>query len=316
MFTTKINIDNANEKLDYETRFFTLGSCFSDNIGNKLKKAFFDVEINPFGVLFNPISILKSIEILLEKKLFVEQDLFFHASLWGSLSHSMLFSASTKEKTLSNINQRIEHAIERLKYCDVLLITFGTAWVYESNKTGEVVTNCHKLPSSLFSRRRLTIFEIVESYTSLIQSLDTLYPNKRIIFTVSPIRHWKDGAHENNLSKSILHLAIEELQKRFENVSYYPAYEIQMDELRDYRYYATDMFHPSDVAIDYIWMRFYETYFSTQSVQLIKKLENFASQLAHRPLHADTKEYADFLESVKKQRVKLTLEYPFLANRI
>jgi len=316
MFSTKLNIDKANEKLDYETRFFTLGSCFSEHIGNKLKNAFFDVETNPFGVLFNPISILNSIDILIEKKLFVEQDLFYHGSLWGSLSHSQLFSATTKDKALNNINQRIEQAIERLKNCDVLLITFGTAWVYKSNQTGKVVTNCHKLPSTHFTRHRLTINEIVESYVHLIKKIENLYPNKKIIFTVSPIRHWKDGAHENNLSKSILHLAIEELQKQFENVSYYPAFEIQMDELRDYRYYATDMFHPSDLAIDYIWLRFYETYFSTQSVLLIKKLENFSSQLAHRPIHADTQEYADFLQSIKKLRIRLTQEYPFLADRI
>ncbi len=243
MFRTIVNIEPSASQIHYQDGIMTLGSCFSENIGRKLQNAYFDVDINPFGVLFNPVSVAKSIQLILDNKRFTKDDLFHQGSLYYSFAHSSLFSGNNSEEVLARINQRMEMAVGNFQKARFLLITLGTAWVYEVE--GEVVSNCHKLPSVTFQRRRLTVNEIVKDYEELIERLKTQFPELQLVFTVSPIRHWKDGAHENNLSKSILHLAVDELQQLFSYVSYFPAYEIQLDELRDYRFFSSDMFHPS-----------------------------------------------------------------------
>ena len=285
MFRTLVNIEASSSKINYQDAVMTLGSCFSENIGKKLQNAYFEVDINPFGVLFNPVSVAKSIQLMLDNKQFTEDDLFQNGSLFYSFAHSTLFSGSNAEETLARMNQRMELAIDNLQKAQYLILTFGTAWVYEYK--GEVVSNCHKLPSSSFQRCRLTVDEIVSNYDQLIQRLRVQFPELQIIFTVSPIRHWKDGAHENTLSKAILHLAVEELQHLFPFVSYFPAYEIQLDELRDYRFFSADMFHPSEVAVDYIWKRFSDLYFSAETQQLLVKLEKLAQQINHRSIHPE-----------------------------
>ena len=245
MFQTRVEIPKSDFKISYDHSLLTLGSCFAENIGQKLQNIYFETDINPFGVLYNPISISKSIQRLLENKEFTEKDLFQHRGLWQSYSHSSLFSATTAEKCLYNINLRFEKAANQLINTNVILITFGTAWVFEEKSSGNVVSNCHKLPANHFNRRRLTVDEIVANYSNLINTLTAKLPDLKLIFSVSPIRHWKDGAHENNVSKSTLLLAVDKLEREFNSVHYFPAYEIQMDELRDYRFYAADMVHPS-----------------------------------------------------------------------
>ena len=205
---------------------------------------------------------------------------------------------------------------EFLQKTQILLITFGTARVFEDKKSGRVVSNCHKLPASDFIRRRLTVEEIVNDYNELIIKLKSVCPTINIIFSVSPIRHWKDGAHENNISKSILIMAIDELQKQHDNVYYFPAYEIQMDELRDYRFYASDMLHPSEVAVDYIWSRFSETYFTDRTIQLKKRIEQFVADRAHRPFQPDSIEYKKFLLNTEKRKAEILRDFPYLSNRI
>ncbi len=274
MFQTKVEIPVSKEKISYEDKIMTLGSCFAQNIGLKLQEVWFNTNINPFGVLYNPVSIQKSIELLLENKIFTEKDLIENRGLWQSFLHSSLFSDVTAQKCLAKINERYQRASHFLIHADFLLITYGTAWVFEEKKTGNVVSNCHKLPAKHFVRRRLTVEQIVNDYSELIAKLQQLFPKMKLIFSVSPIRHWKDGAHENNLSKSILLLAIDELQLIFPQVQYFPAYEIQMDELRDYRFYAADMLHPSDVAVDYIWKCFSDTYFDEVTQKIKKELEH------------------------------------------
>lgn len=312
MFRTIIEIEPSKQKISYENQLITIGSCFSENIGQRLKNAYFQVDSNPFGVLFNPVSIKNSLDILLEKKLFTENDIFRNGSLWSSFSHSTLFSSVDQAVCLTNINNRIEAAINHLQHADFIFITFGTAWVYHLKETGELVSNCHKLPSNNFMRKRLSVEEIVETYVVLLEKLHHFNPELHIIFTVSPIRHWKDGAHENNISKSTLHLAIEALRKRFDFIDYFPAYEIQMDELRDYRFYATDMFHPSDTAIDYIWKRFSETYFSEETILIKTELEQLNAQLNHRSINPDSQEHIAFLQSLEKKKKLLIQKYPFL----
>ena len=312
MFQTRVEIPHSELKISYESQIMTLGSCFAENIGRNLKELYFGVDINPFGVLYNPVSISNSIRLMLEKELFTETDIFEHRGLWQSFSHSSLFSDTSIEKTLNNINTRFEKAVNTFEKADFLLITFGTAWVFEDQKSGRVVSNCHKLPAKHFTRRRLTVEEIVADYSELINQ----FPAKEFIMSVSPIRHRKDGAHENNISKSTLILAIDELQKQFKNVRYFPAYEIQMDELRDYRFYASDMLHPSEVAIDYIWQRFSETFFDDTTVDTKKELEQLRCDLSHRPLFPESEEFHKFQQQTTKRKADLIKKYPFLAIRM
>lgn len=292
----------------------TIGSCFSDNIGKKLQQAFFQTAVNPFGVLYNPVSVAQSLNILVDKTIFTEKDIFEYNSLWHSFSHSSFYSNSDKNTFLKKINESSEEASCFLSKTNHLIITLGTAWVFELIKTGKVVSNCHKLPANDFNRRRLTVNEVVGVLSQTFEKLYQFNPQLDIILTVSPIRHWKDGAHENNLSKSTLHLAIDELVNKYSYASYFPSYEIQMDELRDYRFYAADMMHPSETAIDYIWQRFSETYFDKETMLLKKELEQLRADLNHRPIHPESAEYHKFMMSVEKRKVSLIKEYPELVN--
>jgi len=316
MFQTKIEIPVSKIKISLEDSIMTLGSCFAEHIGKKLKDVFFETDTNPFGVLYNPVSISNSLELLLQNRIFTEEDLFESGYLWQSFSHSSLFSDISADECLNKINSRMIFARQFLKNSHILLITFGTAWIFEEHKSGRVVSNCHKLPTNDFIRRRLSVEEIIHDYSLLISKLQILYPNLNFIFSVSPIRHWKDGAHENNISKSILLLAIDELQKQFDNVHYFPAYEILMDELRDYRFYASDMLHPSEVTIDYIWSKFSETYFTQQTRQILKRLEQLKRDLEHRPFQPQSPEFIKFLENNERRKADILKEFPFLSNRI
>ena len=316
MFSTQIDIPHSAVEITYNDRILTLGSCFAENIGTKLQEAFFLTFINPFGVMYNPMSVAQGIRHLLSEKEFTAADLFQSGSLWNSLAHSSTFSAVTADEALQKINSRLQAARYFLHETNVMMITLGTAWVFELVDTRKIVSNCHKLPASRFTRRRLSVDEIINEFTEVFGLLRNSYPGLKFIFTVSPIRHWKDGAHENTVSKSTLHLAVDALEKQFDFVHYFPAYEIMMDELRDYRFYASDMLHPSDVAVDYIWQRFGDTYFSSETLNLKKELERLRADLNHRPLHPETEEYRLFLLSVEKKKNGLIQDYPFLKERL
>ena len=316
MFSTQIDIPHSTVEITYNDRILTLGSCFAENIGTKLQEACFLTFINPFGVMYNPMSVAQGIRYLLSEKEFTAADLFQSGSLWNSLSHSSAFSATTADEALQKINSRLLAARYFLRETNVMMITLGTAWVFELVENGKIVSNCHKLPASRFTRRRLSVDEIINEFTEVFGLLCNSYPGLKFIFTVSPIRHWKDGAHENTVSKSTLHLALDALEKQFDFVHYFPAYEIMMDELRDYRFYASDMLHPSDVAVDYIWQRFGDTYFSSETLNLKKELERLRADLNHRPLHPETEEYRLFQLSVEKKKNGLIQDYPFLKERL
>ena len=259
-FRTKINIPVSDVKINHSAVTMLFGSCFSTHIGSKLQQHKFHVDVNPFGIYITPsISVLRRLS---QRRDFTEQDLL---TVKGCtiLQHHGQFSSPDKNKCLETINNRFMKAADTLLETDFLLVTFGTAYVYWQIDSGEIAANCHKFPDSEFHRARLTVGNIVEEWSDLIEQLIETRPNLKLLFTVSPVRHWKDGAHENQLSKSILHLAIDELQMRYSgHVLYFPAYELMMDELRDYRFYGEDMLHPSSVAVDYIWERFAKVYFS------------------------------------------------------
>lgn len=248
---TIVDITPSKWKIGYEDKILMLGSCFSDEIGEQMAQRYLHVTCNPFGTLYNPLSIAQAIS--LQPSAFSPQ-LVYHEGLWHAMSHHGSFSRADKSEAENVIRASIETMQKALKEATVVIVTFGTAWVYE--KDGEIVGNCHKLPESCFTRRRLTVEEIVEAWKPILAQ----YPDKHWLFTVSPIRHIRDGLHENQLSKATLLLALEAISRQHSAISYFPSYEIMLDELRDYRFYADDLVHPSSLAVNYIWERFVDTF--------------------------------------------------------
>ncbi|MDR3704780.1 MAG: GSCFA domain-containing protein [Paludibacteraceae bacterium] len=309
-FRTIIPISAAENTIQHKQKLVMMGSCFTENIGERLQNAKFSVDLNPFGILYNPFSIRQSIARLIQPEPFSEKELFQYEGRWHSFMHHSRFSDTDLDSCLQGLNTRLEQSAKQLQSADYLLITFGTAWVYELVQTGQVVSNCHKLPEKTFNRRRLTVDEIVQVYQPLISALLAQNAKLKLIFTVSPIRHWKDGAHENNVSKSILLLAIDALQKQFESVSYFPAYELMMDELRDYRFYTDDMLHPNKTAIDYIWTQFSNCYFTTETKQVVTEMEKLTKLLQHRPFNATGKVYNQFCAQQLNKIKHFELAYP------
>lgn len=295
-FRTEIDINPFHQKINHQKSILFIGSCFSNNIGNKLIPLKFPVLINPFGVVYNPISVKVSLEILMAKDLFGEQDLQYHNDQWFSFYHHSSFSNHSKEACLQSINSEIENSSTHLKSAKFLFITFGTAWVYEKHETGNVVSNCHKLPTKEFNRRLLFVEQIVNEYTIFIEQIQKFNPDLNIIFTVSPIRHWKDGAIENQKSKSILNVAIHQLCDEFECCSYFPSYELIMDDLRDYRFYEKDLLHLSESAVEYIWEKFQGTFFSPETIQLNKQVHKIALAKQHRAFNQDGQLFQEFLK--------------------
>ncbi|WP_294549736.1 GSCFA domain-containing protein, partial [uncultured Bacteroides sp.] len=312
-FQTSVELPAGLPPIRHTDHILLMGSCFAENIGALLSDAKFQLELNPFGILYNPLSILSALREIATKKEYTEKDLFAYRGLWHSPMHHGIFSASTPEETLQHINERLQQAHQTLLKLDWLMLTFGTAYVYEQKETGKVVSNCHKLPENSFHRRLLPVDEIVDEYTSLITSMAARNPNLKILFTVSPIRHIRNGMHANQLSKSTLLLAIDRLQQLFpQHAFYFPSYEIVLDELRDYRFYADDMLHPSPLAVRYLWERFSETFFSADTKQIMTEVESIRRDLDHKPFHPESEAYQRFLGQIVLKIERLIGKYPYL----
>ena len=278
---TTVDIKPSEWKIGYEDKILLLGSCFADSIGEMMAQRGLQVTCNPFGTLYNPISIAQALNLQCP----ISNDqipLIYHEGLYHSMSHHGSFSRPTEEETRAAVADSIETMQRALCEANVVIVTFGTAWVYEMN--GEVVGNCHKLPADNFIRRRLSVDEIVQTWQPIIAQ----YPDKHWLFTVSPIRHVKDGLHENQLSKATLLMAVEQLVNGTcpsGKWHYFPSYEIMLDELRDYRFYAEDLVHPSPVAIQYIWERFADTYCTPQTRNEMQIRLKRWKYTHHIPLH-------------------------------
>lgn len=310
---TPVEIPSGFIPIHHAQRLLIMGSCFAENIGTLLAENKFQVDINPFGILYNPLSISMALREIIRKRLYEESDLFSYREYWHSPMHHGSFSAATPEEVVRNIRVRLEQAHKELKQLDWLMLTFGTAYVYEQKKTGKVVANCHKLPEKDFVRRRLETDEITEDYILLLDELISLNPKIKILFTVSPIRHVRDGMHANQLSKSVLLLAIDRLMQRYPQATFYfPSYEIILDELRDYRFYADDMVHPSSLAVNYLWERFSETFFCPETQALIKECATIRKAIAHKPFHPESEEYKRFLGQIVLKIERLNRKYPYL----
>ena len=309
MFRTEFEIAEFNYKISTKSKLMFFGSCFTENIGEKIANLHLQNNINPFGILYNPASVSENIRLLIENKNFTEKDLNQNNNKWFSYNHHGKFSDEDKDKCLQNINTEINKASSSLKDANFLFITFGTSWVYKLKENNKIVANCHRIPAKEFNRERLTITEIVDDYKKLITKIKNINPNIKIVFTVSPIRHWKDGANGNQLSKSVLLLAIEEIIKQNTNCFYFPSYEIIMDDLRDYRFYSSDMLHINDIAINYIWEKFTNTFFDNSTLEYAKKINKINSALNHRTENNKTEKYIEFINSNIAKTKTLETEY-------
>jgi len=311
-FRTTFTIPKSESKINYSTQVCFIGSCFSDNIGNKLSSLKFAVDINPFGVLYNPISIANSIDILISKKIFANQDLDFFNNKWFSFFHHTSFSNINKSECLYDINKKISSSNDKLKKAEYLFLTLGTAYVYTYNKTKQIVSNCHKLPANEFTRELIEVNEIVTRLSKTITELHQINPKIKVVFTVSPIRHWKDGANGNMLSKSTLILAIDKLLKQTKNTFYFPSYELMMDDLRDYRFYADDMIHLSSTAIEYIFEKFANVYIDESTKNLQKRIAKIVLASNHRPFNSKSPEFIKFATKNIEEISLLIEQYPNL----
>jgi len=310
---TEVALPEYPFRLDHQAPVLMVGSCFTENIGKILERYRFPVCINPFGVTYNPLSVKKNLEALMHKETYGMEDLRQHDGLWFSFDHYTRFSSPDREEALENINSSFRYAKETLKKSAVLILTWGTSWVYRYKETGQVVCNCHKIPAREFTRTRLTPKEIIAAYEELLPQLFEFNNELKIIQTVSPIRHWKDGAHGNQLSKAALMLAGDYLQEQFpQQFFYFPSYEIVMDELRDYRYYAEDMLHTNELATSYIWEKFREALVSERSRQVIMDLEPLLKLAGHRPLNQGEEAQRIRDQKMRERTGQLKKKYPEL----
>ena len=290
-FRTIIPIQPFTHSIDHSQRILSLGSCFADNIASRLAAAKFHITASPTGILFNPESIALAIERFMVRHYPTITDLQYGNEKWFSLDFHSSFSNSDVTLALDAMRRGIDKGAEALSKADTYIITFGTAIIYRLKESGRVVANCHKLPQSHFSRQMLSVEEIVARYSALLEGP---LRDKRVIFTVSPIRHLSDGLEENSLSKAILRVAIGEITKRYANATYFPSFEILNDELRDYRFYSDDMTHPSSLAIEYIWERFADVAFTLSTRKLIERIQRLTKAVAHRPFDPASDSYRTF----------------------
>jgi hypothetical protein len=282
MWRTQINPERKNHSIDHRSKVFLMGSCFSTNIGKRLRDAGFQSFENPFGILFNPKSIAANLGRLLEGTQYISTDLIEYDGLYHSLDHHGSYSGADSAKTLEFINTALLEGQKQLLECDYLFITLGSAWAYIHNKTDKAVANCHRIPQKEFDKKLIPHDEICSDLGEVLASIQKVNPKVQVVLTVSPVRHWKDGPIQNQVSKSHLTIATSELCEKIGSCDYFPAYELVMDDLRDYRFYEQDMLHPNELAVDYLWNFFGQTYFNEKTISLSKAIEKKSRILGHK----------------------------------
>lgn len=303
-FRTEIDKPQLKGRIDYNSKIVTLGSCFAENITKRLAAAKFCVKHSPVGILFNPASIASTLTAFAERSAVDCGRIVRRSEGWVSLDCHSELTMPTEEEAIKTLQNAIDEGHKLLRSATCVIITFGTAWVYEHIATGRVVANCHKQPSREFCRRRMSVEEIVTLFKPLMEGV---LRDKHIIFTVSPIRHTADGLTENCVSKAILRLAADTLSSTYDNADYFPAYEIVTDDLRDYRFYAEDMVHPSAQAVEYIWQRFIESALADSAVELLPKVEKIIAAAAHKPFNPNSEEYATFCKRYLTEAQRLSM---------
>lgn len=322
-FRLELDVKKSASLISYKDRVMLCGSCFTENIGSKLDYHKFKTLQNPNGILFNPISIAKSVTSYIENKQYSEDELFYFNDIWQSWEHHSRFSHVDKNVSLKMINDSQKEAHHFLKEADWLMLTLGSAFVYELTSPlsplssrrgagGEVVANCHKVPTDKFNKRLLSLEEVSSVLDNLIHRLFLFNPKLKIIFTISPVRHLRDGFVENNRSKATLIQAVHHLVEKFDKLFYFPAYELVIDDLRDYRFYAEDMVHPNYTATNYVWDKFINAMMDSATIELIEKVSEIQRARSHKPFNPASEQHKKFLQSFLQKTEALQLQYRHL----
>ncbi len=311
-FTTKVPINKYQNPIDYNSKIISIGSCFAENMGEKFEYFKFQNSVNPFGIIFNPISIENLINRAVNKIEFTENDIFFHNDLWHCYEVHSLLSDTSSELIVQNLNRVLHLFRTQIIEASHFIITYGTSWVYRHKASNKIVANCHKVPQNQFDKEILSVEIIEKSIENSINLIQKINPNCNFIFTISPVRHIKDGFVENQRSKAHLITALQSAICNLQSAIYFPSYEIMMDELRDYRFYADDMLHPSQLAIDYIWIKFFENYVSESEFGLMNQVCEIQRALKHRPFNPNSESHQKFLANLEAKIEQLQQKLPFL----
>lgn len=313
-FTIKGPKINISERISIRKPLLVMGSCFAENIGAILQEQLFDVKINPFGIVYNPLSIAEQLNRIIQNKQFTANELFKNDDLFFSWQHHGSFAGIEKKEVLLNINSTIDKAHQQLIHAEWLIITLGSAFYY-ALPDGQIVSNCHKMPANSFVKKMAHLPQIIDGFQESIALLQKINPSLKILFNVSPVRYVRDGLTENTISKSILHLAIHEIIAKNDNCFYFPSYEIVIDELRDYRFYKADMVHPNEMAIAYIYEKFAATLFDDETKIVVKEVQQFNAFSNHKILNKSGEAIAQYEVKKKQKMDDLFEKFPFLIRR-
>lgn len=309
-FTTKISIPKSTKPIDYNSKIVLLGSCFTESMGEKFEYFKFKNTVNPFGIIFNPVSIERLIERVVNQIQFSPNDIFFHNESWHCYEVHSELSHSNKNEFLKILNTIIEYTYQQITQSTHIIITYGTSWVYKLSSTNEVVANCHKIHKNQFNKEILSVKTIAKSIQNTIDLIQKLNPKVNFIFTISPVRHIKDGFVENQQSKAHLISALPSAIYHLESAIYFPSYEIMMDELRDYRFYAEDMLHPNQVAINYIWIKFFENFVNEKEFLAMQQVCDIQKSLQHKPFNPDSESHQQFLSKLQSKIALIQKQFP------
>jgi GSCFA family len=313
-FRTTFPFSPAPIGISHQTPIFAFGSCFAENIARRLERLAFPIQVNLFGILFNPISIAHGLEMLKKKPILTENDLFFQNNLWQSDAFHGRFSKPNLEETLLGMQQNVDLGHDFLQKANRWLLTLGTSTVFVKKFNQQIVANCHKLPAGLFERKRLSIQAIVDAFAPILEEQAAQIADFQTIITVSPIRHLRDSFVENQRSKAVLILAIEALARLYNFVHYFPAYELLLDDLRDYRFYEADMIHPNAQAIDYIFDFFVKTFMNEKTQAILKAVEKYRLRVEHRPFNSESDDYQQFRFKTEVLRQDLEKQFEIRLN--
>ena len=307
----------ASHKINYGERLLLMGSCFTENIGLKLQAHLFETLENSHGILFNPVSVQNALMDIIANKKYTELDLFLLNDVWNSWHHHSRFSGVTQTEALDKMNGAIQEAHSYLKSAHHLVITLGSAWLYTLNENvpnhmGMVVANNHKAPANWFAKKLLQPQELLSNLQSLVAALQSFNPNLHIVFTISPVRHLREGLVENNRSKAVLIQAVHDLVSMEKNIEYFPAYEYVIDDLRDYRFYSEDLVHPNYAATQYVWEKLVDTYMSAETQSIMKQVAELQLSFNHKPFFSGSTEHQKFLLSYIEKTMHLMAQCPQL----
>ncbi len=313
---TIVPIEKSSVPIDYGSRILLLGSCFVENIGRKLEYFKFQTTQNPFGILFHPLAIENLVERAITNQIYKKEEVFEHAGIWHCFDAHSDVSAESEQELLHNLNHGLGRTKEVLKSATHIFITLGTAWIYRNKTTQNIVANCHKVPQKEFDKELLSVDAIQSSLERCVELINSINEKTHILFTISPIRHLKNGFVENQRSKAHLISSVHKTTSNFVPLtSYFPSYEIMMDELRDYRFYGKDMVHPNNLAIDYIWEKFKSSWISAESYSIMDEVDQLQKGLLHRPFNLKSEEHQNFKKALETKIERFQEKYPFIKFR-